>query len=101
MSVGADIDNGHYAMLGARMGCFSTVLDVNNINDIRDLNKMGDYFADKIMPENIVNDLELYGNSIRQRLDIPLADYSIEDSVFYKFVMPQHKNTGVQDREYE
>jgi len=101
MTVGADVHNGKYAMLGARMGCFSTVLDINNINDIRDLNKMADYFSDKILEENITHDLELYGNSIRQRLDIPLADFSEEDSAFYKFVMPQHTNTGVQDREYK
>ena len=45
--------------------------------------------------------LELYGNSIRQRLYIPIAEYSEDDSKFYRFVMPQHINKGVQDREYK
>ena len=42
----------------------------------------------------------MFGNSLRQQLDIPIAEYCEDDSKFYRFVMPQHRNKGVQDREY-
>ncbi len=50
---------------------------------------------------NIDEDLKLYGNSLRQQLDIPVAEFDADQSKFYKFVMPQHINKGVQDREYQ
>jgi len=99
-SVGADIDNGKYAMLGARMGCFYTVIeDSNDIFKIRDLDDMQKYF-DETSIENIDHELQMFGNSLRQQIDIPIAEFNEEDSAFYRFVMPPHINKGVQDREY-
>jgi hypothetical protein len=43
----------------------------------------------------------MFGNSLRQQLDMPIAEYDEADSRFYRFVMPQHINRGVQDREYK
>ena len=50
---------------------------------------------------NIDHELELFGNSLRQQLEIPIAEYDEEDSRVYRFIMPQHRNKGVQDREYK
>ena len=102
-SVGADIDNGKYAMLGARMGCFYTVIENNHdIFKIRDLTELEKYFAELAVENgNIDNELKLFGNSLRQQIDIPIAEYDEDDSRFYRFVMPPHINTGVQDREYK
>ena len=99
-TVGADIENGKFAMLGARMGCFYTVLEPNNeFFKIRDLDEMQKYF-EEIDTENIDEELGLFGNSLRQQLDIPIAEFNEQDSRFFKFCMPPHKNRGVQDREY-
>ena len=47
-----------------------------------------------------VDDLiRTYGNSLRQRLGIPMADYDAEASRFFKFCQPQWINRGVQDLE--
>ena len=97
MSVGADVDNGKYAMLGARMGCYSTTVSGNEYIQVRDLRKMADIFTNAIADLDI--DLDAYGESVRQKLDIPVADYNEQDSKFFKFCMPQHINRGVQDRE--
>jgi hypothetical protein len=43
----------------------------------------------------------MFGNSLRQQLDMPIAEYDEADSRFYRFVMPQHVNRKVQDREYK
>jgi len=98
-SVGADVENGKYAMLGARMGCFYTVIEDNDIFKIRDLDDMQKYF-DETTIENIDHELLMFGNSLRQQIDIPIAEFNETDSSFYRFVMPPHINKGVQDREY-
>ena len=98
-SVGADVENGKYAMLGARMGCFYTVIEDNDIFKIRDLDDMQKYF-DETTIENIDHELQMFGNSLRQQIDIPIAEFNETDSRFYRFVMPPHINKGVQDREY-
>ena len=87
-------------MLGARMGCFYTVIEHgNDLFDVRDLEKLGDTFAD-LQRNDIDTELELFGNSLRQQLDIPIAEFDDDQSKFYKFVMPEHINKGVQDREF-
>ena len=100
-TIGTDMENGKWAMLGARMGCYYTVVEPNNeFFKIRDLDEVGKHFT-SVRHYALDEELELYGNSIRQRLDIPIAEYSEDDSKFYRFVMPQHINKGVQDREYK
>ena len=101
MTVGADIHNGKYAMLGARMGCYSTTIDTKEWIQVRDLDKMVDLYENAVIPEKIDEDLKLYGESIRQRIDLPVAELDESQSKFMKFIYPPHKNTGVQDREYK
>ena len=102
-TIGADIDHGKYAILGARMGCFYTVIEPNNeFFKIRDLTELEKYFAELAVENgDIDTELQLFGNSLRQQLDIPIAEYDVDDSKFYRFIMPQHINKGVQDREYQ
>ena len=100
-TIGADVELGKYAMLGARMGCFNTVIEAgNDLFKIRDLENMELYYKDQ-SPQDIDTDLTLYGNSLRQQLDMPIAEFDENESRFYRFVMPQHTNKGVQDREYK
>jgi len=101
MTVGADVHNGKYAMLGARMGCYSTTIDTNEWIQVRDLDKMVDLYENAVIPAKIDEDLKLYGESIRQRIDLPVAELDEYQSKFIKYIYPPHKNTGVQDREYK
>ena len=101
MTVGADVEYGKYAMLGARMGCYSTTVDSDEWIQISNLDKMADLFANALVEDKVDEDLEVYGNSIRQRLDIPCADFDEHQSKFFKFVMPRPINRGVQQREYK
>jgi hypothetical protein len=99
-TIGADVELGKYAMLGARMGCFNSVIEAGNDHfKIRDLDDMAKYYNQSQL--DIDTDLILYGNSLRQQLDMPIAEYDENDSRFYRFVMPLHTNRGVQDREYQ
>lgn len=100
-TIGADVDLGKYAMLGARMGCYNTVIESDNKHFmIRDLADMENYFKN-VTVDNIDNELAIYGNSLRQQLDMPIAEFDEAQSRFYRFVMPTHRNKGVQDREYK
>jgi len=98
MSLGQDVENGKWAMLGARCGCYMATLDTNyDITLIRDLEFMSDKFSR--MMYDIDSDLGTYGNSLRQRLGLPIADFDSAESQFYKFCQRPHINKGVQDRE--
>jgi len=98
MSVGADAENGRWAMLGARYGCYMATLDTNyDITLVRDLEFMGDKFSHRMI--DIEDDMLAYGNSLRQRLGVPVADFDSEHSRFFKFCQKPYRNKGVQDRE--
>jgi len=100
-SIGADVENGKYAMLGARMGCFYTVLENYNteLRMVRDLDHMLEYFKGIVDSDNIDYQLTMFGNSLRQQLDLPIAEMDESQSRFYRFVKQSHRNKGVQDRE--
>ena len=98
MSVGADVENGRWAMLGARCGCYMATIDSNyDVTLVRDLEFMSDKFSR--MMYDIESDMSAHGNSLRQRLALPVADLDAEQSRFYKFCQTPHRNKGVQDRE--
>ena len=101
MSVGADVENGKYAMMGARAGCYQTSILGEDHVSVRDLAAMEKVYVEMLGKSNVDEDLIAYGNSLRQRLDIPVADYDEDDSRFFKFVATPHRNIGVQDREYK
>ena len=98
MSVGADADNGKWAILGARCGCYMATLDSNyDVTLVSDLEFMSNKFSRMMV--DIESDMQSYGNSLRQRLGLPVADLDAEQSRFYKFCQTPHRNKGVQDRE--
>ena len=102
-TIGADVDNGKYAMLGARMGCYDTVLGDHggDIYKVRDLDHMVEHFKGVVDSDDIDDQLLMFGNSLRQRLDMPIAEMDELQSRFYRFVKPPHINRKVQDREYK
>ncbi len=98
-TIGADVELGKYAILGARMGCYDTVLGDADIQKVRDLDELTKLYFDHCNENDVDDDLLAYGESLKQQLDLPIADYDEAQSRFYRFIMPQHRNRGVQDRE--
>ena len=101
MSVGADTEYGKFAMLGARIGCYNTVFEQTDIEKVRDLDELQKVYEEHTEGDTIDSDLLAYGESIRQRLEVPVAEYDENESKFFKFAMATHKNKGVQARERE
>ena len=98
-TIGADVDLGKYAILGARMGCYDTVLGDVDIQKVRDLGELTKLYFDHCNEDDMDNDLLVYGESLKQQLDLPIAEMDEAQSRFYRFVKPTHRNRGVQDRE--
>jgi len=96
-TVGADVEHGRYAMLGARTGCWHTLVKGFQPTITRNLDHILDLFYR--MDGELDELIRTYGNSLRQRLGIPMADYDAEASRFFKFCQPQWINRGVQDLE--
>jgi hypothetical protein len=99
MSVGADTEHGQLAMLGARMGCYDTMFGDCDILMVRELDQLEKIYTQRTKDIDINEELLMYGESLRQRLDIPVAEYDSNESKFFKYAMPPHKNLGVQTRE--
>ena len=98
ISVGADVHNGRWAMLGARYGCYMATLDSNyDVTLVSDIEFMSNKFSRRMM--DIEADMLAYGNSLRQRLGLPVVELDAEQSRFYNFCQKPHKNKGAQDRE--
>ena len=97
MSVGTDVENGKYAMLGARVGCWQTVMQKFQPEVVRSLDSIMEKFKD--LDGEVDELIVTYGNSLRQRLGVTIADFDEEQSRFFKFCQPQWVNKGVQDRE--
>lgn len=97
MSVGADVENGQYAILGARMGCWFTTVKGMDLKRVRDVDFIKEIYFNRIT--DVAETIETYGNSLRQRLGIPVADLDADESGFFKFCQPRWINKGVQDRE--
>lgn len=97
-SVGADADNGDYAIKGARLGTYLTMLTdwrYQQVQDFTQLQSLWDVYGNK--------DDEYYADitaQIKTRLDLPIVDMNAEQSKFFKHLyQSQFKNKGIMARE--
>jgi hypothetical protein len=101
-SIGADVENGDWAMYGARLGTYLTMLDGEwNYTDVQDFTKLSALW-DKYSASDYYNDEFLYelDQSLTKRLGLPITWMNSEQSKFFKHhYMSQFKNKGVMIRE--
>jgi len=88
-TVGLDVDNGIWAMYGARLGTYLTNCtdwDYVNVRDFEYVNKMWTDKYSKIDETDILYEMSLLGEMIVDELgmDIPLEVYSEDQSKFFK-----------------
>jgi hypothetical protein len=85
-SVGADVDNGLWAIYGARLGCFMNIMDLDwDFGLIRDYDWF-QLFWDKHKDKNPNKEIKELGDILRFRLHIDVAELSIEQSKFFKAI---------------
>jgi hypothetical protein len=99
MTVGSDVPNGQYAMLGARQGCYKTNCTDWDFTNVRDFKYLNNLYDKTVSESTIENDLFDLGLKIEQQLKIPCPSvFTAEQSVFFKTVYtnpPRMKNHTV------
>lgn len=96
-SVGMDADNGEWAIYGARLGTFLTMLTDWDYREVQDFDKLTElWYQYNVLPEE--NDS--ITQQLKTRLGMPIVDMSTEQSKFFKHhYMSQFKNRGIMERE--
>lgn len=90
MTVGLDVQNGIYAILGARQGCYMTNCtewDYVQVRDFTCLNKIFDDESKVIKDIGIENKIKKLGQIITEQLQLPCPDmFNKDQSIFFKSV---------------
>jgi hypothetical protein len=97
-SVGADADNGYWAIYGARLGTYMTMLtdwDYTEVQDFTKLESIWQTYKDR--DTDYCTEL---GNILRKRLGLAIVDMDPDASKFFKqHYQSQFKNKGIMVRE--
>ena len=100
-SVGADVENGFWAIFGARHGTAHAMLnDWWDYKDVQDFDKLAELFDGVRDYPNVVEYCRELGETLRTRLGLPIVDMDPEESRFFKHHYPSNfKNLGPMVRE--
>lgn len=93
-NIGIDVENGLWAMLGARIGCYEICrqdLDINLISDYNWINGRWKLHNDKLLK----TELTYYGNLLRRLLGIPVTTLNEEASIFAKLILHNPSREGL------
>ena len=100
-NVGADVENGLWAIYGARLGTYLTMLTdwrYQQVQDFSQLEAIYEAYKDKDLDVAI----EYYGSLLETKLDLPMCVMSDEQSKFFKRHYNKDKhNLGVLVREID
>lgn len=88
-SVGADVENGMYSILGAREGAALTNCtdwDYSNVRDFEYLTNYWNEHYENAPPETFVEQINFYGTELRDKCKIEIANLDPAGSTFFKSV---------------
>lgn len=99
-NVGSDVENGLWAMAGARQGTYNTMLSDWDYTEVQDFQKLKDYWDNTVHKFEIDSFVNLYNDELTKRLDLPIVNMDAEQSKFFKHhYNSQFKNKGIMCRE--
>jgi hypothetical protein len=97
-SVGADVDNGFWAMYGARLGTYYTMLRDWDHTQVQNFDALADMWA--TFSKHDASASTSLGDTLRTRLGLPIVDMSADASKFFKHHYKSNfKNSGPMVRE--
>ncbi len=108
LMVGADVENGMWAIYGAREGLYKTMLTNWDYVNVRDFDWLNDYWnntvTQKVDEENLIRKCEDLADALIPVLSLPISAYPLEadQSKFFKTVYQNPARTTNQqfiDRE--
>ncbi len=86
-SVGSDVENGNWSVLGARQGLYMTMCTDWDYAQVRDFEYLNTFWKQiEITEENLFEEIEELGDKIRSELDIDIAELDPAGSKFFKSV---------------
>jgi len=99
-TVGADNENGAWAILGARHGTYKTMLTEWDYTQVQSFDALQSIWDAEVKHTDVVDEAHSYGDHIRRRLGLPIVDMDPAESRFFKHhYMSQYKNKGPLVRE--
>jgi len=88
-SVGSDVENGDWAIYGAREGCYLTNCtdwDYANVRDFEYLTRRWEEQYSKVTPEMLKYEIMGLGETLKHELDLEISSLDDEGSKFFKTV---------------
>ena len=97
-TVGADTDNGFWAIYGARLGTFMTMIEGWNYKEVQDFDVLARLWES--FSQDDVERCANVGDILRRKLGLPIVDMDADESRFFKHhYKSQFKNQGPMARE--
>jgi hypothetical protein len=94
-SVGCDVENGDWAILGARYGTYKTMLTDWDYTQVQWFDNLKNIWDTEVKDRDPVIDIKSYGEELRNRLGLPIVDMAAEQSAFFKHhYTKSQKNLG-------
>jgi hypothetical protein len=101
-NIGTDVNNGWWAIYGARLGTYLTLLDENwNYTEVQDFNALKYIFkkVDSISETTRQSHYTKISKDLREKLQLPIMETDADQSAFFKkFYIRLHQNKGIMDR---
>lgn len=98
--VGSDVENGKWAILGAREGLYKTMLtdwDYVNVRDFEYLNDLWNKEFDGMEDDVLDAKIKFLGRELNEKLNVPIGDVlSPDQSKFFKTVYEHPARTDNQ-----
>jgi hypothetical protein len=105
MSVGSDVENGLWSILGAREGCFKITHTDWDFVDVRDFKWLNKYWEeqqyDDVTDEWLYDKINMYGNQLKHTLDLDITLLNQEASSFFKKQMKRENTFKLMTTETE
>jgi hypothetical protein len=100
-SVGLDVENGRWAMYGARLGTYLTMLTDWDYTEVQDFDALQTLWEKYSTLEYDCEDFMFsLDDALKTRLGLPIVSLSAEQSKFFKHhYQSQFKNKGIMSRE--
>jgi hypothetical protein len=97
-TVGADADNGYWAIYGARLGTYMTMLTDWHYQQVQDFDQLNSIW--EMHKDRDVDHCKELGEILRNRLGLPIVDMDPAESKFFKHhYRGNFKNKGPMERE--
>ena len=94
-SIGCDVENGDWAILGARHGTYKTMLTDWDYTQVQWFDNLKNIWDTEVKDRDPVIDIKSYGEELRNRLGLPIVDMAAEQSAFFKHhYTKSQKNLG-------